>query len=323
MSEVVLQARDLRVAARGRASAVWPVDGVSFEVRGGECFGLAGESGAGKSLTLRAVIGLLPPSTSLARGTVLLRGEPYHARSRAQRMGMVFQEPKTSLNPLMRAGEMIREGLRVHGVRGAHAKRSAIALLQEVGIEDPELRLRSFPHQLSGGQRQRVAIAMALAAEPAVLLCDEPTTALDVPVQERILQLLDRLRIERGLAIVFVSHDLAVIGRIAQRIGVMYAGRILECGPATEVLARPCHPYTERLLASLPRIDAGMPARGILGEPPSPGRWPSGCRFHPRCAHAKPDCSQAPYVLMDCGPDRQSACIYWRELELTAQRECA
>jgi oligopeptide/dipeptide ABC transporter ATP-binding protein len=323
MKELVLEARDLCVRAQRRGLPAWPVQSVSFEVRRGECLGLVGESGAGKSLTLRATIGLLPPGTRLAGGTVRVAGRPYRRETGKPKIGMVFQEPKASLNPLMRVGDLIKEGLRVRGIRGAPAAPAALALLAEVDFDDPELRVRSFPHELSGGQRQRVAIAMALAAEPAVLLCDEPTTALDVMVQEQILKLLARVRAERDLALVFVSHDLSVIANVSSRVGVMYAGRVLEHGPTAEVLGAPAHPYTASLIASLPRIDSGVPVSAIPGERPRPERWPTGCRFHPRCSYAQPDCASADYELADCGADHKTACIHWRLLAQHLRQGCA
>jgi ABC-type glutathione transport system ATPase component len=257
---LLLEVRELslRVGRRPRETTV--VDRVSLAVARGECLGLAGESGAGKSLTLRAIIGLLPAGVYVDRGQVLLDGKPYIPRPRTgPRIGMIFQEPKSALNPLMRVGDLLKEGLRVRGIRGAPATRAVFALLDEVGIDDPGLRARSFPHELSGGQRQRVAIAMALAAQPAVLLCDEPTSALDVTVQERILELLDRLRVQRELAIVFVSHDIAVINRVAGRVALMCAGRIVEQGPTGTVLARPRHPHTRSLLTAARRLTLPTP----------------------------------------------------------------
>jgi oligopeptide/dipeptide ABC transporter ATP-binding protein len=318
MTPALLEVRDLSLRAGGRSRARLVVDRVSLEVRRGECLGLLGESGVGKSLTLRAIVGLLPAAVYVDRGEVLLDGETYGPRSREHgpRIGMVFQEPKAALNPLMRIGDLIGEGLRGRGVRGAPARAAAIALMEEVGIAEAAQRLRAWPHELSGGQRQRVAIAMALAAEPAVLLCDEPTTALDVTVQEQILELLDRLRVERDLALVFVTHDIAVINRVASRVALMYAGRIVEQGPTGAVLAQPHHPYTARLLASLPRIDqAKRPLRALSGDPPEPGEWPEGCRFHPRCVYVKPDCLTAAYELHSSGSGRQSACIRCSEIE--------
>jgi oligopeptide/dipeptide ABC transporter ATP-binding protein len=313
MSRPVLQVRDLRVSVDG--GRLHPVDGVSFDVEGGQCLGVVGESGAGKSLTLRAVIDLLGSSARLVGGRVLLEERPLRTLPRGdRRIGMVFQEPGASLDPLMRVGEQIAEGLRVRSVRGAALRRRAVELMGEVGIDDPERRCISYPHELSGGQRQRVAIAMALAAEPAVLLCDEPTTALDVIVQERILALLDRLRETRELAIVFVTHDISVIARVSHQLAVMYAGQIVEYGLTAEVLSRPRHPYTARLLESVPRIDGRSAGKAIPGEAPDPGSYPRGCRFHTRCAHVRPDCAASTYVLADVGPDHQSACIHAREL---------
>lgn len=236
---------------------------------------------------------------------------------------MIFQEPKAALNPLMRVGDLIAEGLRGRGVRGKGARAEVIALLEEVGIADAERRLRSWPHELSGGQRQRVAIAMALAAEPAVLLCDEPTTALDATVQERILELLDRLRLQRELAIVFVTHDIAVIDRISQRVAVMYAGRVVESGPTGGLLKAPQHPYTARLLACLPLVDRKRQLQQIPGDPPDPSAYPAGCRFHPRCDHARLDCTNAPYLLADTQTGRQSACVRWPEIESLLAEELA
>ncbi len=269
MSPPVLQVRGLRVSVDG--GRLHPVDGVSFDVMGGQCLGVVGESGAGKSLTLRATIDLLGRSARLAGGQVLLEGRPLASLPRRdRRIGMVFQEPGASLDPLMRVGELIAEGLRVRSVRGAALRRRAVELMAEVGIEDPERRCLSYPNELSGGQRQRVAIAMALAAEPAVLLCDEPTTALDVIVQERILILLDRLRETRQLAVVFVTHDISVIARVSHQLAVMYAGQIVEYGPAAEVLSRPRHPHTASLLESVPLIDGHSAAKTIPGEAPDP-----------------------------------------------------
>jgi oligopeptide/dipeptide ABC transporter ATP-binding protein len=322
VSSAVLQIEDLHLAVDGSGAPAMVVDGVSLEVHRGECLGLVGESGAGKTLTLRATIGLLPPGVRAVRGELRLRGIPYRAvQARGREIGMVFQEPAAALNPLMRVGDLIKEGLRSRGVRGAAARDTAIALLEEVGISDPERRARSWPHELSGGQRQRVAIAMALAAEPSVLLCDEPTTALDVTVQERILELLDRLRVQRELAIVFVTHNLAVIDRISQRLAVMYAGRVVESGPTDRLLNGPQHPYTARLLACLPLVDRKYPLLEIPGTSPDPSAYPAGCRFHPRCSHARSDCTNAPYVLADTQAGRQSACIHWAQLQDQLERE--
>ncbi|HEY7892228.1 MAG TPA: ABC transporter ATP-binding protein [Solirubrobacteraceae bacterium] len=322
MSAAVLEIDDLHVETAGSGAAAMVVDGVSLEVQPGECLGLVGESGAGKSLTLRAAIGLLPPGVRAVGGELRLRGVPYRASlARGREIGMIFQEPAAALNPLMRVGDLIKEGLRTRGLKGRGAGAELIGLMVEAGISDPERSARAWPHELSGGQRQRVAIAMALAAEPSVLLCDEPTTALDVTVQQRILELLDRLRMQRDLAIVFVTHDIAVIDRISHRLAVMYAGRVVESGPADELLNAPQHPYTARLLACLPRVDRKRQLLDIPGAPPDPSAYPAGCRFHPRCTHARPDCANAPYVLADTQTGRQSACIHWAGLQEQLERE--
>jgi oligopeptide/dipeptide ABC transporter ATP-binding protein len=322
VSAAVLEIDDLHVETAGSGAAAMVVDGVSLEVQPGECLGLVGESGAGKSLTLRAAIGLLPPGVRAVGGELRLRGVPYRASlARGREIGMIFQEPAAALNPLMRVGDLIKEGLRTRGLKGRGAGAELIGLMVEAGISDPERSARAWPHELSGGQRQRVAIAMALAAEPSVLLCDEPTTALDVTVQQRILELLDRLRMQRDLAIVFVTHDIAVIDRISHRLAVMYAGRVVESGPADELLNAPQHPYTARLLACLPRVDRKRQLLDIPGAPPDPSAYPAGCRFHPRCTHARPDCANAPYVLADTQTGRQSACIHWAGLQEQLERE--
>ena len=316
MSTAVLRVDSLRVEVGSPSGTAFPVDGVTLDVARGECLGLVGESGVGKSLTLRAIVGLLPPGARLHSGSVTLGGLPYRRATGPDRaIGMIFQEPKAALNPLMRVGELIAEGLRSRGFRGKAAKAEVIGLMEEVGIADAERRLPSWPHELSGGQRQRVAIAMALAAAPAVLLCDEPTTALDTIIERRLLDLLDRLRSERELSIVFVTHSLAVIERISHRVAVMYAGRIVEQGPSDEVLVRPRHPYTARLLANLPSLERPKALVGLSGDPPDPRAYPVGCRFHSRCDYAIDDCLLAPYTLADSGQSRQSACVRWPEIE--------
>jgi oligopeptide/dipeptide ABC transporter ATP-binding protein len=320
----LLQVESLRVEVRSRWGTAFPVDGVTLSVSPGECLGVVGESGVGKSLTLRAIVGRLPAGVGLASGSVTLDGLPYTRTAAPDaRIGMIFQEPKVALNPLMRVGDLIAEGLRGRGFRGKEARAEVIALMDEVGIADARRRLRSWPHELSGGQRQRVAIAMALAAEPAVLLCDEPTTALDTTVQQRILELLDRLRDKRELAIVFVSHSLAVIERISHRVAVMYAGRIVEQGPTDEVLARPRHPYTARLLANLPPLEYARALPGLRGEPPDSRAYPAGCRFHPRCDYVTDECFAAAYTLRASGGLRQSSCVRSSQIEPLLAQELA
>jgi oligopeptide/dipeptide ABC transporter ATP-binding protein len=318
----IIEVRDLRVQIRERGRTFVPVDDVSFEAAAGSCFGLVGESGCGKSMTLRSLLALLPTGARVAGGTMRLRQEgeltaydPIAVRGRG--IAMVFQEPMTALNPLIRIGDLIGDAFRAtHPGERRRADARVSELMREVGIPAPHSRKQSYPHQLSGGLRQRVMIAMALASEPQVLLCDEPTTALDVTVQEQILILLERIRRERGLAIIYVTHDLAVVSEICDHISVMYAGRIVESGPIETVLGSPAHPYTAALIASIPRFQsrgAGQ-LRSIGGMPPDPRAFPTGCRFHPRCPLAIDACTTAEHTLRAVTKDQTSACIRHAEL---------
>ncbi|HEX2217328.1 MAG TPA: ABC transporter ATP-binding protein, partial [Gemmatimonadales bacterium] len=286
----VLQVENLRVSfPDGEGGRVHPVDGVSFALHRGETLALVGESGCGKSLTSLALVRLVPPPGRVEEGSAIrlgdtdvlaLRGEALR-KIRGRRIGMVFQDPMTSLNPVFTVGDQIAEGVRAHfEVSRAEARRRALALLQEVGIPDAAERLDAYPHQLSGGMRQRVMIAIALSAEPEILVADEPTTALDVTVQAQILEVLDRLRDSRGMAVLLITHDLGVVAGRADRVAVMYAGQIVEEAPTASLFARPSHPYTQGLFASVPRI-AGPVERlsPIGGSVPPPGAWPNGCRF--------------------------------------------
>jgi len=317
MSEPVLEVEGLSVAIRERDGEFSPVDRVSLAVAPGECLGLVGESGSGKSLTLKAILGLLPPVARVSGGEVRFGVDApprvvAPEEIRGSGVAMVFQEPMSALNPLMRAGALIAEACRSEAeANGTRADARALELMREVGIPGAEERMRAYPHELSGGLRQRVMIAMALAREPRVLLCDEPTTAVDVTLQSQILRLLDRVRADRGLAVVYVTHDLAVVGQICERVAVMYAGRVVETGPVTEVFRAPAHPYTLELLRSVPRLDGDRASLdSIGGAVPDPRSFPSGCRFHPRCFMAQSDCPGAKHGLLDAGPDRLTACIH-------------
>jgi len=286
----VLEVEGLVVTAGG----VRLVDGVSFEVGAGELFGLVGESGSGKTTAVLALAGLLPAGVERAAGTVVLADEELTAerleRVRGSRIGFVFQDPSGSLDPLMRVGAQVAEVWRIHGGGRREARRRAAELLERVGVGAH--RARAYPHELSGGQRQRVGIAMAVALDPRLLIADEPTTALDVTVQAQVMELLSRAREESGAAAVLVSHDLDLLARYADRIGVMYSGRLVEVGAAREVVERPRHPYTRALLASRPRVGAGRgPLPVIEGIAPQPAERPAGCAFHPRCAVAVERCA--------------------------------
>jgi peptide/nickel transport system ATP-binding protein len=314
----VLEVENLRISfpasERGR---VYPVDGVSFWLDRGETLALVGESGCGKSLTSLALLQLVPSPGHIERGSVIrlgntdvlaLQGEALR-RIRGRRIGMIFQDPMTSLNPVFTVEDQIVEGIRAHfKVSRAEGRKRALQLLQEVGIPDPAGRLKSYPHQLSGGMRQRVMIAIALAAEPEILVADEPTTALDVTVQAQILEVLDRLRAVRGMAVLLITHDLGIVAGRADRVAVMYAGQIVEETSTEQLFARPSHPYTQGLFASVPRISGPLrrlsPIRGTV---PAPSAWPSGCRFRPRCPQAF-DKSELEPPLLPVAPGHRMRC---------------
>ena len=317
---VALRVRNLSVSFRIPGGVMPAVDGVSFELRHGETLGLVGESGSGKTLTALAVLRLLesPPAQVTADAMMFDRrdlhriGEDEMSDLRGARLSMVFQEPMTSLNPLMTIGRQIDEPLVRHlGLGRAAARARTVELLARVGIPRPATAALSYPHQLSGGMRQRVMIAIALACRPSVLIADEPTTALDVTIQAQILALLRELQDEMGTAILLITHDLAVIAQTADRVAVMYAGRIVETGPVAELFARPLHPYTEGLLRSVPRIvrtpQASLPE--IPGVVPAPGNLPPGCAFAARCGFADAACHQQRPMLAAHGRDREVACF--------------
>jgi peptide/nickel transport system ATP-binding protein len=314
----VLQVENLRVSFPTTAGGrVHPVDGVSLSLERGETLALVGESGCGKSLTSLALLRLIPPPGQIEEGSTIrlgdtdvlaLRGEALR-KIRGRRIGMVFQDPMTSLNPVFTVGDQIAEGVRAHfDVSRAEARARALRLLQEVGIPDPVRRLDAYPHQLSGGMRQRVMIAIALSAEPEILVADEPTTALDVTVQAQILEVLDRLRDAHGMAVLLITHDLGIVAGRADRVAVMYAGQIVEEAPTASLFARPSHPYTQGLFASVPRITGPIERlTPIRGSVPPPGAWPSGCRFRPRCPKAFEKSETMP-PLLPVGPDHRMRC---------------
>ena len=292
MTEPVLSVRDLRVEFATRRGILKAIDGVSFDIARGEILGVVGESGAGKSVTGAAVIGLIDPPGRIAGGEIRLRGERIDdlppekmRRIRGRRIGMIFQDPLTSLNPLYRIGRQIIETVQTHTDLSAKAARTrAIDLLAEVGIPAPERRIDGYPHEFSGGMRQRVVIALALAAEPELIIADEPTTALDVSVQAQIITLLKRLGRDHGTAVMLVTHDMGVIAEAADRVAVMYSGRIAEIGPVRAVVGDPLHPYAKGLMGAIPTLtqDTGRLAQ-IPGAMPRLTAIPPGCAFNPRC----------------------------------------
>ena len=316
MTEPLLSVRDLKVEFPTRRGILTAVNGVSFDIAAGEVLGVVGESGAGKSLTGAAIIGLLEPPGRIAGGEVRLKGERIdnlpekHLRKiRGKRIGMVFQDPLTSLNPLFRIGEQLVETIQLHtGMTAAQARARAIALLQDVGIPAPERRIDAYPHQFSGGMRQRVVLALALAADPELIIADEPTTALDVSVQAQIIALMKRLCREHGVAIMLITHDMGVIAETADRVAVMYAGRIAEIGPVRDVIKHAQHPYTQGLMGSIPTLTADVERlTQIPGSMPRLTAIPQGCAFNPRCSHVfercrhdRPDLMTADRSLAAC-----------------------
>ncbi len=316
----LLEVRGLTVELPTPAGWVRPVNEVSLRIGTGESLGLVGESGSGKTMLSLAVMGLLPPGArvsgeaSLATETSAKNLTSLSEREwRAVRGGeiaMVFQEPMTSLNPVMRVGAQIEETIRAHepSLAARQVKTRIIESLRRAAVPEPEVRAEQFPHQLSGGLRQRVMIAMALAAGPRLLIADEPTTALDLTVQKQILDLLDRLRRELQLGLLFITHDLGVVSQVADRVAVMYAGRIIEEGPARKVLATPRHPYTQGLLKASPTLERGA-LSPIPGSVPQLTALPSGCAFEPRCGLRRAECAAAIPALRTVSRDHSARCI--------------
>ncbi|GGB26038.1 ABC transporter ATP-binding protein [Flexivirga endophytica] len=315
---LLLEINDLRVGLRRGRTETTIVDGVSFDVDPRTRFGIVGESGSGKSMTLRAIAGLLPGGTEVLSGSIRYRGTDLVTAKPSVRRGlmgpeiaMIFQEPMTALNPVRPVGDQIAEGPRRHlGLSKKEGRALALEMMGHTGIPDPVRRVRAYPHELSGGLRQRVMIAMALACRPKLLLCDEPTTALDVTVQHQVLDMLESLCAEVGAALVFVTHDLAVVNKTCSDLAVMYAGRIVESGRTSEVLANPRHPYTRGLLDSAPDFD--QPGRALVpipGLPPSIANRPPGCAFAPRCSRAVAECDSAAPILTTSTDHRTVACF--------------
>ena len=317
--DTILDVRDLHVEIPLSRGTVRAVDGASFSVRRGEAVGLVGESGSGKSMTLRAIMGLLPRPGRVTAGEIVFNGSELTTLRTSQlrdlrgtQVAMIFQEPMTALNPVMRVGDQIAEGPLAHlGYSRSKAGARALELMRLVGIPDPARRARAYPHELSGGMRQRVMIAIALSCEPSMILCDEPTTALDVTIQDQILKLLLSLREEFGMSVVFVTHDLAVVAQTCQSVAVMYAGQVVETGSVHDVFYEPRHPYTLGLLRSVPDFDLVRDSLDFIpGAPPDLMSPPEGCRFAARCSFAQSDCLQGPKPLAPIGDGRETACIH-------------
>ena len=299
MSEPILDIRGLVTAFNTRNGAIRAVDGISLSVKRGMTLGIVGESGSGKSMLSLSVMGLVPPPGRIAEGQVLFRGtdltklSPAKLRDlRGNRIAMIFQEPMTSLNPVHTVGFQIVEALRAHRKESSvRLKEEAVEALRKVHIPSPERRFDEYPHQLSGGMRQRVMIAMALVCKPDLLIADEPTTALDVTIQAQILELLRELQAETGMAIILITHDLGVVAQVADEVAVMYAGKVVERAPVSQIFQDPQHPYTIGLMGSMPRMEEDVDRLvAISGVVPPPFRLPPGCRFNPRCPFAGSEC---------------------------------
>lgn len=325
----ILEVSRLSIRIDTENGPVQPVTDVSFTVAAGEVVALVGGSGSGKSLTATAVLGLLPDVASVSGGVIRFRDEDITHQAdegrralRGRGMAMVFQDPMQYLNPVMTCGDQVSEAMRViDGMPSGDAAARVRDLFQEVGLPDPPRHARQYPHELSGGMRQRATIAMALACNPALLIADEPTTALDVTIQAQILDLLKRLKSERGMGMLFITHNLGVVAEIADRVAVMYAGSIVETGTVERVFSHPRHPYTQGLMRSAPRIgeatvlkESGKPLPTIAGSVPSLANLPEGCPFAPRCSYSFERCTEAIPALVDMGEAQFSRCIRWQEV---------
>ncbi|ALO95942.1 Peptide ABC transporter ATP-binding protein [Streptomyces hygroscopicus subsp. limoneus] len=323
MSAVLLDVRDLHVEFHTRDGIAHAANGVDCAVDAGETLAVLGESGSGKSVTAQAVMGILDtPPGRITQGRILFRGRDLltlkgeeRRRIRGTEMAMIFQDALSALNPVMTVGDQLGEMFVVHrGMSRKQARATAVELMERVRIPAAAQRVRDYPHQFSGGMRQRIMIAMALALEPALIIADEPTTALDVTVQAQVMDLLADLRREYRMGLILITHDLGVVADVADRIAVMYAGRIVETAPVHDLYKAPAHPYTRGLLDSIPRLDhKGRQLYAIKGLPPNLTHIPPGCSFHPRCPMARDVCRTDEPPLYEVSEERGSACHFWRE----------
>ncbi|WNO72508.1 ABC transporter ATP-binding protein [Streptomyces sp. AM8-1-1] len=319
----LLEVRDLHVEFHTRDGVAKAVNGVAFTVAEGETLAVLGESGSGKSVTAQAVMGILDvPPGKITGGEILFRGqdlltlkEDERRKIRGAGMAMIFQDALSSLNPVLSVGDQLGEMFVVHrGMKRKEARAKAVELMERVGIPGAKERVGQYPHQFSGGMRQRIMIAMALALEPALIIADEPTTALDVTVQAQVMDLLATLQSELAMGLVLITHDLGVVADVADRIAVMYAGRIVETAPVHDIYKAPAHPYTKGLLESIPRLDQkGRELYAIKGLPPNLMDIPPGCAFNPRCPMARDICRRDVPPLYEVSPERRSACHFWEE----------
>ncbi|GAA4070325.1 ABC transporter ATP-binding protein [Streptomyces hundungensis] len=320
---MLLEVRDLQVEFKTRDGVAKAVNGVNYSVEAGETLAVLGESGSGKSVTAQAVMGILDmPPGRIAGGEILFQGrdllklkEDERRKVRGSEMAMIFQDALSSLNPVLSVGDQLSEMFTVHrGMSRKDGRAKAVELMDRVRIPAAKERVGQYPHQFSGGMRQRIMIAMALALEPSLIIADEPTTALDVTVQAQVMDLLAELQRELNMGLILITHDLGVVADVADKIAVMYAGRIVEQAPVHDIYKAPAHPYTKGLLESIPRLDQkGRELYAIKGLPPNLMHIPPGCAFNPRCPMARDVCRSEVPPLFDVAPDRQSACFFWKE----------
>ncbi|MCX5404822.1 ABC transporter ATP-binding protein [Streptomyces sp. NBC_00335] len=320
---MLLEVRDLHVEFKTRDGVAKAVNGVNYSVAEGETLAVLGESGSGKSVTAQAVMGILDmPPGRIAGGEILFKGrdllkmkEEERRKVRGAEMAMIFQDALSSLNPVLSVGAQLGEMYEVHrGMSRKDARNKAVELMDRVKIPAARERVGDYPHQFSGGMRQRIMIAMAMALEPSLIIADEPTTALDVTVQAQVMDLLAELQRELNMGLILITHDLGVVADVADKIAVMYAGRIVEAAPVHEIYKNPAHPYTRGLLDSIPRLDQkGQELYAIKGLPPNLLAIPPGCAFNPRCPMARAVCRTDVPPLAEVGPDRASACFFWKE----------
>ncbi len=324
-SELLLEVENLNVEFRTRDGVIKAVNGITYDLRAGETLAILGESGSGKSVSAQAIMGILDsPPAFVTDGSIRFRGEDLlqmpedqRRKVRGRRIAMIFQDALSALNPVFTVGDQIGEMFRVHqGASKKEGMAKAADLMDRCRIPTARQRVKDYPHQFSGGMRQRVMIAMALSLEPDIIIADEPTTALDVTVQAQIMELLSNLQDELDMGLILITHDLGVVADVADRIAVMYAGKIVETAPVHDIYGAPAHPYTEGLISSIPRVDLkGQKLVTISGQPPSLGNIPEGCSFHPRCHRRRDDvCIPNEPPLYDVTPGRKSACHFWEEV---------
>jgi oligopeptide/dipeptide ABC transporter ATP-binding protein len=328
MTEIVLNVEGLKTYFFTEAGIVKAVDGVSFNLRSGESLGLVGESGSGKTVTALSVLRIVPKPGRITGGRIHFNGtdllkktEKEMQRMRGSEIAIIFQDPSSSLNPVYNVETQLKDVIMAHqNVSATEAKKKVIELLGVVGIPEAETRMREYPHQFSGGMKQRVAIARALACEPTLLFADEPTTNLDVTIQAQVLNLLNDLKKKFGMSLIMITHDMGIIAEMTTRIVVLYAGRVCEVAKTLDLFERPRHPYTEALLAAVPRLDMRKTLRVIPGNIPNLIEPPSGCRFHPRCTYSKKICEEDIPALEEIEPGHLVACHEWQNISLRGEK---